>query len=216
MRPLKRNSEMKYPSCSLRLNNKNIFDLPDLQKTLCAARKKLRLKAQQTRRLKARVSSLAGVIKYFRRNSLFQPVEEIVTEDDTLANLPDVHHLSEYKEAAISYIAGFIVKKIEQKVTYMPCSYALTSADSVHPFVTLKNRGGLQKPPPGITSVFAFNIPITISIGVCYNIAILFGICYNITTLFGIHIPAAPPATSSHLPGLSCSSSPLSVLLVPA
>ncbi|KAK1895908.1 DNA transposase THAP9 [Dissostichus eleginoides] len=82
-----------------------------------------------------------------------EPVEEIVTEDDTLANLPDVNHLSEYKEAAISYIAGFIVKKIEQKVTCMPCSYALTSADSVHPFVTLKNRGGLQKPSPGITSV---------------------------------------------------------------
>ncbi|KAI9523818.1 hypothetical protein NQZ68_024340 [Dissostichus eleginoides] len=30
-----------------------------------------------------------------------------------------------------------------------------------------------------------------------------------------IHTPAAPPATSSHLPGLSCSSSPLSELLVP-
>ncbi|KAJ4920938.1 hypothetical protein JOQ06_016533 [Pogonophryne albipinna] len=82
-----------------------------------------------------------------------EPVEEIVTEDDTLANLPDVNHLSEYKEAAISYIAGFIVKKIEQKVTCMPCSHALTSADSVHPFVTLKNRGGLQKPSPGIASV---------------------------------------------------------------
>ncbi|KAI4811275.1 hypothetical protein KUCAC02_014188 [Chaenocephalus aceratus] len=82
-----------------------------------------------------------------------EPVEEIVTEDDTLANLPDVNHLSEYKEAAISYIAGFIVKQIEQKVTCMPCSHALTSADSVHPFVTLKNRGGLQKPSPGITSV---------------------------------------------------------------
>ncbi|KAI4802042.1 hypothetical protein KUCAC02_019901 [Chaenocephalus aceratus] len=74
-----------------------------------------------------------------------EPVEEIVTEDDTLANLPDVKYLSEYKEAAISYIAGFIVKQIEQKVTCMPCSHALTSADSVHPFVTLKNRGGLQK-----------------------------------------------------------------------
>lgn len=82
-----------------------------------------------------------------------EPVEEIVTEDDTLANLPDVNHLSEYKEAAISYIAGFIVKKIEQKVICMPCSHALTLDDSVHPFVTLKNRGGLQKPSPGIASV---------------------------------------------------------------
>ncbi|KAI9541347.1 hypothetical protein NQZ68_031675 [Dissostichus eleginoides] len=34
LRPLKRNSEMKYPSCSLRLNNNNILDLHDLQKTV--------------------------------------------------------------------------------------------------------------------------------------------------------------------------------------
>ncbi|KAI9533802.1 hypothetical protein NQZ68_019884 [Dissostichus eleginoides] len=35
-------------------------------------------------------------------------------------------------------------------------------------------------------TAFAFNIPITVSIGVCYNIAILFAVCYNITILFGI------------------------------
>ncbi|XP_037631429.1 leucine rich repeat containing 51 isoform X2 [Sebastes umbrosus] len=35
LRPLKRNPEMKYLSCSLRLNNNNITDLHDLQKTVC-------------------------------------------------------------------------------------------------------------------------------------------------------------------------------------
>ncbi|XP_029301664.1 leucine-rich repeat-containing protein 51 isoform X2 [Cottoperca gobio] len=34
LRPLKRNSEMKYPSCSLRLNNNSITDLHDLQQTV--------------------------------------------------------------------------------------------------------------------------------------------------------------------------------------
>ena len=61
--------------------------------------------------------------------------------------------LSEYKEAAIAYITGFIVKKMKQRITCMPCSEALTSEDSVHQFVTLKDRGGLQKPSPSITEV---------------------------------------------------------------
>ena len=83
-----------------------------------------------------------------------EPVEVLVPDDDTLSDLPDVDHLSEYKEAAISYITGFIVKKkMKQKVTCMPCSEALTSSHSVHSFVALKNRGGLQKPSPGITAV---------------------------------------------------------------
>ncbi|XP_059187344.1 leucine rich repeat containing 51 isoform X2 [Centropristis striata] len=34
LRPVKRNSEMKYISCSLRLNNNNITHLHDLQKTV--------------------------------------------------------------------------------------------------------------------------------------------------------------------------------------
>ncbi|XP_054480316.1 leucine rich repeat containing 51 [Anoplopoma fimbria] len=34
LRPLKRNSKMKYLSCSLRLNNNNITDLYDLQRTV--------------------------------------------------------------------------------------------------------------------------------------------------------------------------------------
>ncbi|XP_032368061.1 leucine-rich repeat-containing protein 51 isoform X1 [Etheostoma spectabile] len=34
LRPLKRNSEKKYLSCSLRLNNNNISELHDLQKTV--------------------------------------------------------------------------------------------------------------------------------------------------------------------------------------
>lgn len=84
-----------------------------------------------------------------------EPVEALLPEDDTITDLPDVDNLSEYKETAISYITGFIVKKMKQKVTCMPCSQALTSndLDPTHPFLVLKSRGGLQKPSPGIIAV---------------------------------------------------------------
>ena len=82
-----------------------------------------------------------------------ESVEVLVPEDDTLSHLPDVDSLSEYKEAAIAYIAGFIVKKMKQKVTCMPCSQALNTDDVVHGFIALKNRGGLQKPSPGMIAI---------------------------------------------------------------
>uniref|UniRef100_A0A1A8FIE8 THAP domain containing 9 n=1 Tax=Nothobranchius korthausae TaxID=1143690 RepID=A0A1A8FIE8_9TELE len=68
------------------------------------------------------------------------PVEALVPEDDSICDLPDVNNLSEYKEAAISYITGFIVRKLKQKITCMPCSQALTSDESVHPLLALKDR----------------------------------------------------------------------------
>uniref|UniRef100_A0A1A8QWL9 THAP domain containing 9 n=1 Tax=Nothobranchius rachovii TaxID=451742 RepID=A0A1A8QWL9_9TELE len=83
---------------------------------------------------------------------LLVPVEALVPEDDSICDLPDVNNLSEYKEAAISYITGFIVKKLKQRITCMPCSRALTSDESVHPLLAL-DSGGLQKPSQGITAV---------------------------------------------------------------
>lgn len=37
-----------------------------------------------------------------------------VPEDDTIPDLPDVCSLSEYNETVISYIAGFVVKKMKE------------------------------------------------------------------------------------------------------
>ncbi|KAL0152434.1 hypothetical protein M9458_052157, partial [Cirrhinus mrigala] len=76
-----------------------------------------------------------------------------VSPDNSLSDLPDIDNLSEYKEAAVSYITGFTVKKMKEMLTCMPCSQALTSDDLVHRFLALKERGGLQKPSPGITAV---------------------------------------------------------------
>ena len=80
------------------------------------------------------------------------PVEVRLPEEEILTDLADVDNLSEYKEAVISYITAFIVKKMKQKVTCMPCSLALTS-DSAHPFLEWKIRGGLHKPSAGIIAV---------------------------------------------------------------
>ncbi|KAJ4948187.1 hypothetical protein JOQ06_019724 [Pogonophryne albipinna] len=81
-----------------------------------------------------------------------KPVEHAESEHDYHL-CPNVDAVSEYKEAAINYIAGFVVKKIKQKHNCMPCAEALTSETTVHPFVLLKTRGGLQKPSPGIIAV---------------------------------------------------------------
>ncbi|KAJ8380408.1 hypothetical protein SKAU_G00011860 [Synaphobranchus kaupii] len=80
-------------------------------------------------------------------------VEMLLPGDDTIPDLPDVDHLSEYKDAAINYIAGFVVKKLREKVTCMPCSQALTSMEGTHSFLALKDRGGLQKPSKDMVAV---------------------------------------------------------------
>ena len=56
------------------------------------------------------------VIMNIARRLDIEPVEVLVPEDENFAELPDVGLLSEYKEAAISYITGFIVKKMKQKL----------------------------------------------------------------------------------------------------
>lgn len=42
---------------------------------------------------------------------------------------------------------------MKQKVACLPCSLALTTDDSVHHFLSLKDRGGLQKSSPCIKAV---------------------------------------------------------------
>ncbi|KAG5264201.1 hypothetical protein AALO_G00273280 [Alosa alosa] len=78
---------------------------------------------------------------------------EVNFSDDDIPDLPDVDSLSEFKEAAINYIAGFIVKKMKAKITCLHCTNALTSDGTAHPFIILKSRGGLQKPSTAMVSI---------------------------------------------------------------
>ncbi len=71
-------------------------------------------------------------------------MHEYIPENNTLSDLADFDNMSEYKEVAVSYLTGFIVKKMKEKLTCIPCLQALTSDQSVHQFMAFKNKGGLQ------------------------------------------------------------------------
>ena len=63
--------------------------------------------------------------------------------------------LSEYKEAAISYIAGYVVRMMEKKIHCPQCIAALTTSKESVPdlFVTWKSNGGLKLPSDGLLKV---------------------------------------------------------------
>ena len=67
--------------------------------------------------------------------------------------IPNADSVSEFKQEAIGYIAGFVVKQIKEKHNCMTCSDALTSDTTEHRLVLLKDRGGLQKASKGIVAV---------------------------------------------------------------
>ncbi|KAG7453457.1 DNA transposase THAP9 [Solea senegalensis] len=81
-----------------------------------------------------------------------KPVEQPRSDHDEPV-CPNIDAVSEYKQAAISYMAGFVVKKIKEKHNCIPCAGALTSDSTVHPCFLSKGRGGLQKPSSGVIAV---------------------------------------------------------------
>ena len=59
---------------------------------------------------------------------------------------PNIVQLSDYKEAAVSYIAGFVVGMVHKRISCPDCLMALEVADkrdSQLQFVNFKDRGGL-------------------------------------------------------------------------
>ena len=55
--------------------------------------------------------------------------------------------LSEYKEACVHYISGFVVFSLEKNLHCMQCSEALSSSDNAaHEFIVMKDRGKLKRP----------------------------------------------------------------------
>lgn len=67
--------------------------------------------------------------------------------DVCFAHLPIVSSkLSAFKEAAISYIAGYVCKMTKKRLSCDQCCNALcNTTDPVDSFISLKDRGGLQK-----------------------------------------------------------------------
>ena len=77
------------------------------------------------------------------------------SSDHDYCDLPNVVELSEYKEAAISYIAGYVVRMVEKKIHCMECIAALTTTKEKIPdlFVTWKTNGGLKLPSLGLLKI---------------------------------------------------------------
>ena len=69
--------------------------------------------------------------------------------------IPNTSNLSEFKQASISYIAGYVAKMAEKKILCMPCCKALGSvnhqAESI--FLKLKDRGSLFKPTQSVITI---------------------------------------------------------------
>ena len=63
--------------------------------------------------------------------------------------------LSEYKEAAISYIAGFVAKMAKKRICCPECvsTLSVSSNTAQMSFVTWKNNGGLTIPSPSLLKV---------------------------------------------------------------
>lgn len=80
--------------------------------------------------------------------------------DYDYADIPNCVPLSEFKQAAIAYIAGYVVRMVKKKITRTDCQYASTDvSDRCAPnsvserFMSIKDRGGLVKPSKSVIIV---------------------------------------------------------------
>ena len=81
--------------------------------------------------------------------------------DHDYADVPNISVLSEYKQAAVNYIAGYVVRMVRKRVSCMECQTALVSPESSSSlqfdtdnlFVKFKDHGGLIKPSKSVIVV---------------------------------------------------------------
>ena len=80
---------------------------------------------------------------------------EPVTADHDYCDAPNVMELSEFKSAAISYIAGYVVRMVQKKIHCLKCLAALTTTKEKIPdlFMVWKSNGGLKLPSPGLLKI---------------------------------------------------------------
>ena len=98
-------------------------------------------------------TSLSSVLMA-RKYDLFVRKEPTTNEHD-YADAPNLSSLTEYKQASISYIAGYVVKMVMKHILCFHCSQALGSKNQAYTssFLKLKDRGGLIKPSRSVVIV---------------------------------------------------------------
>ena len=65
--------------------------------------------------------------------------------DHDYVDAPNIQNLTDFKEAAISYVAGYVLKMVKQKISCADCIESLGSK-KYSVFLSQKRRGGLIKP----------------------------------------------------------------------
>ena len=81
-----------------------------------------------------------------------EPREAPQASDYDYCDISNIVMVTEYKEAAVSYIAGFVAKKAVNKIACPSCVDALTT-NNLTAFVTWKNNGGLTIPSQSLIRV---------------------------------------------------------------
>jgi hypothetical protein len=78
-----------------------------------------------------------------------------VQSDHDYCDSPNVSCLSEFKKASISYIAGYVAKKVEKQLVCCDCCMALGSTldAPTTKFLQLKDRGSLFKPTQSVIDI---------------------------------------------------------------
>ena len=76
-------------------------------------------------------------------------------DDSDYSDAPSFSNVSEFKSAAISYIAGYVAQMVQKKTTCCVCHEAVGSREHrcESAFLTLKDRGNLFKPAASVISV---------------------------------------------------------------
>ena len=91
-----------------------------------------------------------------RKYDLVPMVRHVPMENEhDYVDAPNISPLSEYKQASISYIAGYVVKMVMKHICCFQCSQSLGSKKHRHEsrFLQLKDRGGLVKPSRSVVTV---------------------------------------------------------------
>ena len=78
-----------------------------------------------------------------------------------LLGAPDFGSLSPYKEAAIGYIAGYVVRMVDRRIQCLFCTAALQTQGPLDEtyarkvaLITCKNKGGLIRPSTSVINVY--------------------------------------------------------------
>ena len=90
---------------------------------------------------------------------MWQSSESMIWLDkttDDYSDHPNISTLSQYKQAAISYIAGYVGKKVKDCTCCRECGMALglVSGEASSSFLVLKDHGNLFKPTSSVIKVF--------------------------------------------------------------